>query len=72
MDRSIDASAAEQRGIGGVDDGVYGQRGDVGASGLQRGHLEVSYEVSCGSAWRLADHLQVARRHMPGQPDMVV
>ena len=30
MDRAIDAAAAEQRGIGGVDDGVNAKRGDVG------------------------------------------
>ena len=30
MDRAVDAAAAEQRGIGGVDDGVNAQRRDVG------------------------------------------
>jgi len=30
MDGAIDAAAAEQRGVGGVDDGVNAERGDVG------------------------------------------
>jgi hypothetical protein len=37
MDRPIHATAAEQRSIGGVDDGVHGEGGDIGLSGMD-GH----------------------------------
>ena len=35
MDRAIDAPAAEQRGVGGVDDGVNAKRRDVGDDDFQ-------------------------------------
>ena len=35
MDRAIDASAAKQRGVGGVDDGIDRKRGDVGDDDLE-------------------------------------
>jgi hypothetical protein len=50
MDRAIDAAPAEQRGIGGVDDGIDIQPGDVACDDLHAlgyGHvvhiLDVSY-----------------------------
>ena len=35
MDRAVDTSPAEQRGVGGVDDGVDGKFGDVGLKDLE-------------------------------------
>jgi hypothetical protein len=35
MDRAIDAATAEQRRIGGIDDGVNAKRGDVGNDDFQ-------------------------------------
>ena len=35
MDRTIDAAPAEERGVGGVDDGVNAQCGDVGNDDFQ-------------------------------------
>ena|SRR6266851_1690619 len=35
MDRAVDATAAEQRGVGGIDDGVNAQARDVGDDDFQ-------------------------------------
>jgi hypothetical protein len=44
MDGAIDAAAAEQRFIGGVDDGVNAQGGDVGGDDLEPGRAD----LACG------------------------
>ena len=42
MDRTIDAAATEQRGIGGVDDGVNAQGRDVGGDDFQPRRAELA------------------------------
>jgi hypothetical protein len=38
MNGAVDAAAAEQRRVGGIDDGIHRQRGDVGPHRLDGGH----------------------------------
>jgi hypothetical protein len=42
MDRTIDAAAAEQRGVGGVDDGVNAKRRDIGDDDFQPRRTELA------------------------------
>jgi hypothetical protein len=42
MDRTIDAAAAEQRGVGGVDDGVNAKRCDIGDGDFQQRRAELA------------------------------
>jgi hypothetical protein len=42
MDRAIDAAAAQQRGIRGVDDGVNAQRGDIGDDDFEPRRTDVA------------------------------
>jgi hypothetical protein len=42
MDRAIDAASAEQRGVGGVDDGVNAQRRDIGDGDFQPRDAELA------------------------------
>lgn len=50
MDRAIDAAAAKQRRIGGVDDRVDGQRGDVGDDDLTGRRADLAGEVAQAAA----------------------
>src|SRR5581483_8663100 len=43
VDRAVDAASAQQRGIGGVDDRVYGERRDVGANDRQSGGHNLAF-----------------------------
>ncbi len=55
MCRTVDAAAAKQRGIGGVDNGVHGKGGDVGANdGQARGH-DLAFGENAGYAMTRAD-----------------
>ena len=65
MYRAIDTAAAEQRGVGGVDDGVNVERDDIGLAGLavvracsthprNAASRSSTSSVSCSSAWRRA------------------
>ena len=42
MDRAIDPTAAKQRGVGGVDNGIDAQAGDVGDDDLQPRRAELA------------------------------
>ena len=42
MDGAVDAPAAEQRCIGGVDDGVNAQGGDIGGDDLEPGRADLA------------------------------
>ena len=44
MNRSVDAPAAEQRGIRGIDDGVERERRDVGDHDLEAGGADLGGE----------------------------
>src|SRR6202030_4316104 len=48
MDRTIDATAAEQRLIGGIDDGVDRKRGDIGNADLKSRGADFGNE-QCGN-----------------------
>lgn len=50
MDRAIDAAAAEQRRIGGVDDRVDGERGDVGDDDLTGRRADLADEGAQAAA----------------------
>src|SRR5579862_1826810 len=50
MDRAVDATAAEQAPIGGIDDGVDRKRGDVGNADLYLRGADFGNE-RCGSIW---------------------
>ena len=50
MDRAIDAAPAEERRVGGVDDGVNAQRGDVGNNHFQPRLADLAREAAQAEA----------------------
>src|ERR1700675_3443914 len=50
MDRAVNATATEQRLIGGIDDGVDRKRGDVGNADLKPRSADFGNE-QCGNVW---------------------
>jgi hypothetical protein len=50
MNRAVDATATEQRGIGGVDDRINGERRDVGDDDLERRRADLADEGAQAAA----------------------
>lgn len=68
MDGAVDAAAAAEGGVCGVDDGVYGEGGDVCADEADAGvDVFVGWNLSRGSVWRW----ELGRREAVGGVEVV-
>ena len=64
MDGAVDAAAAEQRSIGGIDDGLDVERGDVGDADVEPRGSDFGGEQGRGHAPMLAQ----SARNVHGRP----